>query len=199
MYKAIDIAIIPEQSILNLACQINASFEDRRIDLNLVNAVPHLTLSMGVIAQANEQVLVDGLKVLAEKYQGLELELSHVFNAGFKTDSAEGLGIAASEDLMNLHNDSVELMQAYIEGYYEADIFADYEQGLGESCMNWLKRFQVECTGKNFDPHITLGFGSVPEQKPCKFKAGLLALYQLGNYCTCNSLIAEFNLHKSQN
>lgn len=193
--QALDIVIIPEQSILDLSYQINASFDDRRIDLNPINAVPHLTLSMGVVSDANQQALIDGLAALAEKYQGLELEISHIFNAGFNVDSAEGLGIVHSVALMDLHNNSVALMQPFLEQYYEPDIFADYEQGLGESCMSWVRRFQNECVGEKFDPHITLGFGKVPELEFLKFKADKLALYQLGDYCTCNTLIAEFALN----
>lgn len=194
IYKALDIVIIPPQPVLDLCYQLNAGLVDRRINLNPINAVPHLTLSMGVIESADEAAITQVLEALATKYRGLELNFASIFDAGFTTNSACGLGIEKTDDLMNLHHDSVALMRPYLEDYYQPDIFADHEQGLGESCMAWVKRFYTECIEENFDPHITIGFGDLAEIETMSFKAGHLALYQLGDYCSCRSLIGEFEL-----
>lgn len=194
IYKALDIVILPPKQVLDFCYQLNAGLEDRRIDLNPANAVPHLSLSMGVIEFADEFSVVHALEVLAKKYQGLEFQFDSIFDAGFKTDSAMGLSIEKTDGLMNLHRDSVALMRPYLQDYYQPDIFADYEQGLGESCLGWVKRFQAECVEENFDPHITIGFGDLAKIETMSFKAGKLALYQLGDYCTCNKSIVEFEL-----
>ncbi|MDA0772097.1 MAG: 2'-5' RNA ligase family protein [Cyanobacteria bacterium] len=194
IYKALDIVVIPPQPVLDLCYQLNAGFEDRRINLNPVNALPHLTLSMGVIESGDEAAIAQALEVLAKKYQGLELQFDSIFDAGFKTDSAMGLSIEKTDGLMNLHRDSVALMRPHLQDYYQADIFADYDQGLGESCLGWVRRFQSDCVGEDFDPHITIGFGDLPEIEAMSFKTSKLALYQLGDYCTCNKLIVEFEL-----
>ena len=194
IYKALDIVIIPPKQVLDFCYQLNAGLEDRRIDLNPANAVPHLTLSMGVIESGDEAAIAHALEVLAKKYQGLELQFDSIFDAGFTTDSAKGLSIEKTDDLMNLHRDSVTLMRPYLQDYYQPDIFADYEQGLGESCLGWVKRFQAECIEENFDPHITIGFANLSEIEAMSFKVSKLALYQLGDYCTCNKLIVEFEL-----
>ena len=64
-----------------------------------------------------------------------------------------------------------------------------------ESDLTWVKQFRSHATYAHFDPHITLGVGTIATPlAPTNFVATELAVCHLGRLCTCRRILARWTL-----
>ncbi len=194
--KAVDIVLIPPNNLIDYALELNSRLESRELILSRKKAMPHISLAMAVIDPNNEKELASKLATLAPKYQNIELEIDHVFYSQTDNELVSGIGIKRSNHLIDLHQDAITLLKPYALAVDENDksVFANNDQINYPQAAHWPLNYLSKYSRNNFDPHITIGFGDIKAVEKQSFQAQSLSLYHLGPYCTCNSLIANFNL-----
>ncbi len=194
--KAVDIVLIPSNDVIDYALELNSRLESRELILSRENAIPHISLAMAIIDPNNEKELGTKLAELAKKYQNIELEIDHIFYSQAEDELVSGIGIKRSNHLLDLHQDAIALLKPYALTVDEKDksIFADNHTINYPQAAHWPLNYMSKYSGINFDPHLTIGFGDIKAVQPQTFQVQSLSLYHLGPYCTCNSLMANFNL-----
>lgn len=67
-----------------------------------------------------------------------------------------------------------------------------------EKVFEYTSEFKDKHSREKYWPHITLGAGEKPPRLirslPMRFRADKIILCQLGNFCTCRKILAEFLL-----
>jgi hypothetical protein len=61
-------------------------------------------------------------------------------------------------------------------------------------CLEFVNKFIERGSMENYDPHITIADGNLGADSinyPTGFQGSKIAIYQLGNYCTCREVLFE--------
>lgn len=189
MRNAIDIVLIPPSEIQELCINLNSNLSgNENIFLNSESSIPHISLLMGVITLQSGDVveLRKGLEEMNRSLKPIEININHLKTNEFYT----GLHIEITPELEELQDELINKFSKLLT--YDATIkdFADPEN-IKEKSTKWVNGFIENSTGENFDPHITIGDGSLNKEHfpelPITFEVDKLHIYQLGNYCTCHT------------
>ena len=195
---AIDVVLLPPAEIVERAIRANRRLSDSDIRLERRHRVPHISLAMGVIARAKMPLVEWLMEGAASRTPPLRLRLlgaaavpgarGHL-NAWYRVNRAAAL--------VRLH---ARLMSA-LAPWFEARPAqpAMFAEDVSRSTRAWVDRFAREAAYSRFRPHITLGSGRPhPEPDlPRGFVARRLAVFQLGDHCTCARPLFEARLRKS--
>lgn len=196
---AVDIVLIPPKEILELAIKTNNKFPDTAAEnyiLGPKTCIPHITLLMGLAEKKKLGQVSQTLNGLAKKTPPLNLSISAVdIHARPDGKKISGFRIEKTPKLQNLH----ETLLAQMHDLFSYDGVAKemfYSPPPLDSVPNyWVQGFAKNKVRENYEPHITLGFG-LPEKMdyPIKFTTSDLALYHLGNHCTCRKILMKTKL-----
>lgn len=183
---AIDIVLLPNKDIIENIIQYNAAhFDETNTSLlNNDNRIPHITMRMGVIEKSNIQEVYNKLKEILIP----ELVTTIDFGKTRKTSYPSNLLLLKKdEELLNYHQEVMNL-KGFIETPAQSTYFVENEP-IQKSTINYLNSFQ-NYAFHNFLPHITLNKSKKPfhEFRSISFKPSV-AIFQLGNRCTCNKLL----------
>jgi 2'-5' RNA ligase len=110
-----------------------------------------------------------------------------------KTTSFSGeivsvLRVERSNQLQNLH----EKVCDAVNPFFTYDVTEEMTAGgqAGQSTLQWIKNYPVKSSHSNFSPHITIGYGDLPDRElPADFAVSRLAMFHLGNHCTCAKIL----------
>lgn len=189
--KALDIVLLPSEDIIDLAIDLNQSFKNRTISLSKKTAMPHISLAMAVIKEDNEKQIVQEFQEIKNSLPDIELVVDHLFE--YKSDSGDvvGFGIKKNKELQDLHLESIKLLKKFhcITELGNKNIFQNSNNIISTTPADWVLGFIDNHSADNFDPHITLGYGSIELNSPLHFKTKSLCLYHLGPHCTCHTKI----------
>ena len=192
MKIAIDIALIPPQPIIDLVAQINVQARDRgetdrRIDG--VQYMPHMTILMGTIDETRLSEASKHLAEIAKRHAPLLLTMDHFDREALAIDNTEAIR-ALHEDVMAHINPLVTHEPATLGMFAEPAGTV-----LGKSNVGYFPNFMTKGAHENYWPHITTW---TPTEAPAVFPlfctATTLALYHMGNNCTCAKKIVSFEL-----
>lgn len=190
MKKAIDIVILPPDDIVDLMIAMDKRSESHDpIILNKENRLPHLSLLMGVMDDTNDRVLKE-IEKIASHTKSFELTLDR-YQA-----SSKGNGLyctKASEDLLDLHKALIKDVDPLLTHDSSTEYFAD--EYVDNVYVDYVNTFVQNASFDNFNPHITTRIQKEPvTELPISFTAQTLAVFQLGQRCTCVNEIARYAL-----
>jgi len=196
--KAVDIVLLPDQTMMEKAIEANAELVKRfgrKIVLNKDNCLPHISLTMGCIDERNIGDIKVILEEIAEKrplgdLRAIGIRVSEN-SVGEKVSVFE---VEKQQELQLLHEDIMLKLAPYLSGDATADmIYADGQ--VAESTLQWIKEYREKSSFASFLPHITIGYGQINKLSfPIKFAVLELALCHLGNHCTCRKILASVKL-----
>lgn len=196
---AVDIALIPPKQILDLAMQLNQSFPDTAKEdyvLDAKTCVPHITLLMGLISRDQVAKVSAKLKSIAEKTPALDLHTIGITASPIPDGKMfSTLVIENTPALQKLHGTILEKLSPSLSwDDVKTDMFFS-PPPVREISTFWVSGFVKNSTRENYKPHISLGFGEVNQKfVPIQFTVPTLALFHLGNYCTCRNKLNSFPL-----
>jgi 2'-5' RNA ligase len=190
MNKAIDIVIIPPDHIIDYSIKLNRAVGAKDLILSRKTTVPHITLLMGGAEEDELDSIWQNVKEIAKTFKPLNLEINKVIDSKIK-----GLEIKRTRELLKLHNHLVKGISPLLS--YENKKQSLLAEKPRQKSIDWVNGFLKNSTGKKYHPHITIGDGNfkkVSLDLPINFKASKIALYHLGNHCTCRKVIYEMSL-----
>jgi hypothetical protein len=196
--RAIDIVLLPDAS--TTACAINLS-EDllkgkdaTRLILNQQNRLPHISLAMGVITETDMEQLTTGLAAMAESIYTQTLRTMRVKSQPDPTDAIALVDLERTDELLAVHEQAMKLLTPIRSKNVTANDFADSLPD-NSGTIDWVREFEGSAAYQRFSPHITLGYGHLPNPAfPETFLADRLAVCHLGEHCTCSEILFEVSL-----
>ena len=196
---AVDIVLIPPEPIVKLAIELNRSFPDTVKEdyvLDAKTCIPHITLLMGLISRDQLVEINAKLGSGVEKFSALNLRATG-FTSSPHPDGKifSTLTVEKNPDLQKLHETILEELKPFFswDGVKKEMFYSP--PPVREISSFWVKGFGKNSVRENYDPHISLGFAELKKEfVPVQFVTSKLALYHLGNYCTCRDVLWSIEL-----
>lgn len=195
---AIDIVLLPSESMTEKAIEVNQKLLQRYCDkiiLNKINCFPHTSLCMGVIDENNIPVISKIIEKLGKQFSVLNLTATDLQVETIPTgDKVADFKIQSTKELQLLHESTMKELSQFLTYNPAADMLFT-PPAIEEVTFYWIKNYPNKSSFDKYRPHITLGFGEMTDIKlPIQFTSSKLALCQLGNYCTCRKILVSTEL-----
>jgi 2'-5' RNA ligase len=194
---AIDIVILPPDSVLEIAIRYNKVLRDNtqeNIVLGKTRYLPHISLLMGCLTTDQLSDITSRLHAVAKAYNTLRLSVPGIHKDNSGSDGVVSFEIKRTQELLRLHESIVKSCGAFLRQDADEVDMAD-PPPIKKSSLEWINRFISHACFENFWPHITLGYGEYTGTfEPFDFSASRLAICHLGNHCTCAEILAEASL-----
>jgi 2'-5' RNA ligase len=193
-FFAVDIVLLPPEHLMSRAIELNRELirsNPPKIELNNKNCIPHISLAMGVLKHADRESIARDLTAIAAEYDPLPLRCIGIYAVEIPTgEKISGIAIENSEGLYTLHKDVMELCTGYLTHDASLDmVFTPPEAE--EITLRFINRYPENSAYERFIPHITLGIGEMVDPGfSDEFVVPEMAMFHLGNYCTCRKKLA---------
>ncbi len=195
---AIDVALLPPDSIAALAIEINRGLVEAwksAIVLDPQDCLPHISLVMGCMEESDFPQAVRVLDGLARQCSPLHLRATKVVTSatpgGRKVSHIE---IDRSQEIRLLHESAMTKLMSYLTCEVTRDILCSPDD-VDEGALFWIANYPKVASFDLFSPHITLGYGETDRAfAPADFTATTLALCHLGDHCTCRKVLYSVEL-----
>jgi len=196
--KAVDLVLLPCEEMTEKAIEANGKLVrrfGRKIVLNKKDCLPHISLAMGCLDEAELPDVEKVLKQIAGQLSLSNLTAGRieitVNSVGEKVSSFE---VERTKELQRLHEEVTGKVETYFSYDVSGDMICGTEEA-AESTLLWIKNYREKSSFGNFRPHITIGYGQIDNfSLPIKFTASELALCHLGNHCTCRKVLLSIKL-----
>lgn len=200
MKQSVDIVLLPSKEIMDLSYETNKKIIENggnRIIFKEKSYVPHMSLLMGVIDGNDLEWLISRTKEIAMQTKGLDLIINSLEQS--KLHSGENyycFNIDKTREVIQLRESifsSLQPLMSYdptFDTFYKSDT-------LDPIIIDRVRTFENKEVKMDKNLHITLWiWGDVDIAKVMNVPLtwSKLAIYQLGNYCTCAKEIATFEL-----
>jgi mannose-6-phosphate isomerase-like protein (cupin superfamily)/2'-5' RNA ligase len=191
---AVDVVLLPDEAMTSRAIEIKRQLITSgrpEIVLSEASCLPHVSLAMGCIDEADVKAIRERLEDLARKTTVRQLEAVGVISSlNSRDETTSVLEVERTEELQALHERVVEEMTPFFRyDVTEAMIYGDLATG---TTLDWIRTYPEKAGYQRFSPHLTIGYGRVPPglSFPIPFTITRLALCHLGNHCTCRKILA---------
>lgn len=191
---AVDVAVLLPEPLLQPVLRLNAEllpppdgfrFDDTHL--------PHVTLAQLFVAEVQLPAVVH--ETAAALRGATPLRLAPTGLSRGRTASTVRLEPTGA--LISLHARLMDRLQQF-ECDEEGDATAFLSTGglpARDADVDWVLRFRADAAYDRFDPHVTVGVGALHEPGPLPAADGArVALCQLGRFCTCRRILAEWTL-----
>ncbi len=195
---AVDVVLLPPEDIILRAIELNRELvrsNPSKIVLDRDTCVPHISLSMGVLDDSMREAFQSELAKIAERYTPFQLRCEGIYSEEIPTgEKVSGIAIEDAKELYGLHTDVMKSSDEYLT--HDAVAETVYSPpSVDDITLRFINLYRAKSAYKNFRPHITLGVGEMYDADfLIQFSASKLALFQLGNYCTCRKKFFEIGL-----
>jgi 2'-5' RNA ligase len=188
---AVDIVLLPDEAMMDLAIAANAVLVEKfnsKIVLNKNDCLPHISLAMGCIEHEDIERAGELLQPLAAiipkrlKTGGIQKSTS------FSGEIVSVIGIQRTNKLQKLH----EKVSGTIKPFFTYDVREDMVAGgkARQTTFQWIANYPEKAGYSNFSPHITIGYGDLPDLGLLPdFAVSRLAICHLGDHCTCGKIL----------
>lgn len=188
---AVDIVLLPEQAMTDLAIAANAELVKKyrsEIVLNRRDCLPHISLAMGCIDNRGVARVGEMLRPTATIVPKQLKVVGIGKSTNFSGEVVSVFQVKRSEQLQKLHEEICDTVRPF----FNWDVIEDMITGghASASTLGWIENYFVKSAYSNFSPHITVGYGDLPDRPlPCDFAVSRLAICHLGNHCTCTKVL----------
>jgi mannose-6-phosphate isomerase-like protein (cupin superfamily)/2'-5' RNA ligase len=195
---AVDVVLLPDEAMTNRAIEIYRQLITSgrpEIVLGKKDYLPHVSLAMGCIDEANVKAIQERLEDLARKTTVRQLEAVGVISPiNSRGETVSVLEVERTEELQALHEWVLEEMTPFF--HYEVTEAMIYGDVVTETTLDWIRTYPEKAGYEHFSPHLTVGYGQVPPglSFPIPFTVTRLALCHLGDHCTCRRILAAVEL-----
>lgn len=198
---AVGVVLLPPGPIMDLAIGANrtllAGNPDGGIRLDNEGCLPHISVAMFPAKREDIPAITAKVGRVSQRCSPMSLTIDAVAKHRVKTGKTVSVfHILRPEILQLFHKTIMNAVKPYQASPTGLGMFASEASVASVDC---LLRFPKTSAYERYSPHITLGFGDLPElipgiDFPVRFEATKVAICHLGNHCTCRSVLAEFDL-----
>ncbi len=195
---ATDVVLLPDEVTMERVIDINRQLTGNHrseIVLGKEDRLPHISLAMGCIEEADVDAIHKLLKKLAREATMSRLAVTAVLNStNSRGETTSLLEIERTTELQSLHERVMEGMQPFFSYNVTKEMVCD--DVVTQSTLEWIRSYPAQASFEHFAPHITIGYGAVkPDLSlPYLFAPARLALCHLGNHCTCHRTLVSADL-----
>lgn len=198
---AIDVVLLPPGPIMDMAIGANrtllAGNPDGGIRLDGENCLPHISVAMLPTKRGDIPEITAKVGRIARQCSPMAMTIDAVAKHRARTgETISVFHILRSEILQLFHKTVMNAIAPYTAPPAGPLMFVGEVSAPSIDC---LLRFTKTSAYERYSPHITLGFGDLPElipgiDFPVRFEATRAAICHLGSHCTCRQVVAEFDL-----
>jgi len=198
---AVDVVLLPPGPIMDLAIGANrtllAGNPGGGIRLDNEGCLPHISVAMFPAKREDLPAITANVDRVARRCSPMALTMDAVAKHRVNTgETVSVFHILRPEIIQLFHKTIMNAVKPYQAPPAGPEMFAGEASAASVDC---LLRFPKTSAYERYSPHITLGFGDLPElipgiDFPIRFEATKAAVCRLGNHCTCRRILAEFDL-----
>ncbi len=194
---ALDIAILlpPETStsveLLNtqlLAPPEGFRFSERHL--------PHISLVQQFSPTTELNAIEQTIAGIVSKHPPIDLTLASITTS----ETTSSIAVTPSPVLDTLHRRLMDQLAIFDVGLGDERAFINTDATPTDAVrlrdITWVSQFRTEAAYDAFAPHVTLGVGAIKTTIPkTTFTASVIALCILGRFCTCQEVLASWELY----
>lgn len=193
---ALDIAILlpPETStsVELLNTQLSAPPEGFRFS---ARRLPHISLVQQFSPTTELNVIEQTIAGVVSKHPPIDLTLASITTS----ETTSSLTVTPSPVLDTLHRRLMDQLAIFDVGLGDERAFINTDATPTDAArlrdITWVSQFRTEAAYDAFAPHVTLGVGTIKTTIPkTTFTASVIALCILGRFCTCQKVLASWEL-----
>ena len=195
---ATDVVLLPDATMTEKAIAANKALigdDAGEIALGSGTCLPHISLAMGCIDEADIDAIGSLLQKLARKVPVQQLRIvGTIASTNSRGQRVTLLEVERVGELQTLHEAVMEELQSFFRHEVSAVMICD--DVVAETTLEWIRHYRRHAAFERFQPHITVGYGLAPTDMPFPLDFGVsaLALCHLGNHCTCRRVLAAASL-----
>lgn len=208
LVTAIDILLEPDATMIQHAEAVNARLLKvfpKGFALDATHK-PHITILQRYVRTANlDKVYAAAGKVLAkEKVAGWKLKAFKYYYIPDKNLGLAGIVVEPTDDLLKLQQQLIDAVAPLTVKTGTAAAFATTPEDpdISQPTIDYIAAFVPKATGRNFNPHVTVGIASQDYLKEMlaepfdvfTFSPAGASVYQLGNYGTARKQLETWKL-----
>ena len=186
---AIDVVVLLPEKVTEKVIELNREIVEGTsggIILDREDFVPHISLCMGVVREEDLGEIEIILREILEKFEEFHLDVEGIesrTNPLGKTSYR--LEIAENDDLHKLHEEIARQLKPFLQEKASEENFV-LPLRFKELTIKWVEEYFETSAFEKFRTHVSLGFGKFDKElSPFSFSSSKLAVFQLGEYCTC--------------
>ena len=194
---AIDVLLHPDETMLAAAAKANEQLRsDYPAGFSLDKLhTPHISMIQRYVQRDDLQRIEAELARVfaASKPTALELEATGYYSLPVGELGLAGIVVKPTNELRDLQDRIIAAVEPFaVEGTAAAFVPSDDDAPIAPSIVDYVNGYVPERSGKNFNPHVTVGLGTSPFVKRLiaapfpafEFRVTGASLYHLGNYGT---------------
>jgi 2'-5' RNA ligase len=205
---AIDIALEPDATMIQHAEAVNARLLKvfpKGFALDATHH-PHITILQRYVRTADlGEVYAAVGKVLAnEKAAGWKLKVFKYYYIPWKDIGLAGIVVEPTDDLLKLQQKLIDAVAPFTveTGTAAAFVTTPEDPDINQPTIDYVVTFVPQATGKDFNPHVTVGIASQDYLKQMlaepfagfTFSPAGASVYQLGNFGTAQKKLKTWEL-----
>jgi 2'-5' RNA ligase len=205
---AIDIALEPDATMIQHAEAANARLlkvfpKGFRLD---ATHHPHISMLQRYVRTADlDKVYAAAGKVLAdEQVTRWKLKAFKYYYIPWKDIGLAGIVVEPTDDLLRLQQELIDAVAPFTEktGTAAAYVTTPEDPEINQPTIDYVAAFVPNETGKNFNPHVTIGVAAQDDLKQMlaepfdgfTFSPASASVYQLGNFGTARKELKAWDL-----
>ena len=205
---AIDIALEPDATMIQHAQAANARLLKvfpKGFALDATHH-PHISMLQQYVRTADlDKVYAAAGKVLAdEKVTSWKLKAYKYYYIPWKDIGLAGIVVEPTDDLLRLQQELIDAVAPFTEktGTAAAFVTTPEDPEINQPTIDYVAAFVPEATGKQFNPHVTVGIAPQDYLKEMlaqpfdvfTFSPASASVYQLGNFGTARKELKAWDL-----
>lgn len=193
---ALDIAILlppdASTSVELLNTRLSAPPEGFRFS---ARHLPHISLVQQFSPTTELTVIEQTIADVVSKHPPIDLTLASIT----ASQTTSSLTVTPSPVLDTLHRRLMDQLAIFDVGLGDERAFINTDATPTDAArlrdITWVSQFRTEAAYDAFAPHVTLGVGAIKTAIPkTTFTASVIALCILGRFCTCQKVLASWEL-----
>lgn len=201
---AIDIVLLPDENMMQQCIKINKAAQRQRFPLGTDDFVPHITLSLSCIDDKYLPQVIQIVQLIADKEKKKILTAQDIGHYVYKEGNRSFVKVKVTDTLQALHEKLTDSILQYTTKCENANVLVEGKiTGISESTKKILNEYKNRGTKysfENFNTHLSLGCYDAEKYVdesifPFEFSAGTLALFHVGDGCTCRKLLWKQKLN----
>ncbi len=155
--------------------------------------LPHISLVQQFSPTTELTVIEQTIADVVSKHPPIDLTLASIATS----EATSSLTVTPSPVLDTLHRRLMDQLAIFDLGLGDERAFinTDATDAARRRDITWVSQFRTEAAYDAFAPHVTLGVGAIKTTIPkMTFTASVIALCILGRFCTCQEVLASWEL-----